>query len=68
MEFQKKIYRIFSNVFIKRIKREQEEKAERVLGLAIAKNIIDSHGGTITATRGELKGTIFSCTLPLKNM
>ena len=51
MEFLKKIYHLYLNVFIKLIKQELVEKVELDLGLAIAKNIIDSHGGVITASR-----------------
>lgn len=34
------------------------------LGLAIAKNIIEAHGGTITATSTPGRGTIFTITVP----
>jgi signal transduction histidine kinase len=37
------------------------------LGLFITKNIIEKHGGDITFTSEEGKGTEFVCTLPLKN-
>jgi len=34
------------------------------LGLSIARKIVSSHGGTISCTSAEGKGTIFSFTLP----
>ena len=37
------------------------------LGLAICKKIIEKHNGTIWATSGYRKGTIFSFQLPLEN-
>lgn len=37
------------------------------LGLAIAKWIAETHGGEITATSKEGKGSIFSITLPIKS-
>ncbi|MBE1554084.1 ATP-binding protein [Sporosarcina limicola] len=54
--------------FYKADKARTRGKGGTGLGLAIAKNIIDSHSGTITAKRGDEKGTIFSCTLPIKKM
>jgi len=36
------------------------------LGLSIAKNIIEQHGGTISVTSTVKKGTTFTVTLPLK--
>ena len=54
--------------FYKADKARTRGKGGTGLGLAIAKSIIDSHGGLIVATLGEIEGTIFSCTLPLKKM
>lgn len=45
--------------------RSRESKAGGFgLGLAIAKGIATSHGGTITATSDEAQGTTFTVTLP----
>ena len=35
------------------------------IGLAIAKHVVESHGGKITARSEEGKGTTFSFSLPL---
>ncbi|WP_025784924.1 ATP-binding protein [Sporosarcina sp. D27] len=52
--------------FYKADKARTRGKSGTGLGLAIAKNIADSHGGSISARRGEKEGTIFTCVLPLE--
>ena len=54
--------------FYKADKARTRGKAGTGLGLAIAKNIIDSHNGTISAERGIHSGTVFKCILPLTIM
>ena len=54
--------------FYKADKARTRGKGGTGLGLAIAKNIIDSHDGKITAEKGDISGTIFKCTLPLKKV
>ena len=54
--------------FYKADKARTRGKGGTGLGLSIAKNIIDSHGGSITASKSPNQGTIFSCTLPLQKL
>lgn len=52
--------------FYKADKARTRGKSGTGLGLAIAKNIAESHGGSISARRGNQEGTIFTCVLPLE--
>jgi len=36
------------------------------LGLSIAHNIVESHGGTLTNTSNDVKGTTFTINLPIQ--
>ena len=41
-----------------------QETGESGLGLAIARSVIEAHGGTLTAESDKAKGTTFTLTLP----
>ena len=54
--------------FYKADKARTRGKGGTGLGLAIAKNIMEAHDGAILATRGEERGTVFICSLPMSTL
>ncbi|WP_153732190.1 ATP-binding protein [Sporosarcina obsidiansis] len=54
--------------FYKADKARTRGKGGTGLGLAIAKNIMEAHHGSILATRGDVKGTVFICSLPFDSL
>ena len=62
--FQKTNMRMFLSLFIKLIKVEGETKSSVGLGMSIASDIIQSHGGNIKLDKSNINGLQVRITLP----
>ena len=64
LEFQKTNMRMFLSLFYKIDKSRNETKSSVGLGMSIASDIIQSHGGNIKLEKSILKGLKVKITLP----
>ena len=58
------LYRIFDRFYRVDASRTRDDSVSLGLGLAIARAVIESHGGSIDAESHLGKGSVFSITLP----